>query len=83
MLPCIIYTPTCFDILCYHQGLTHLLLAKLHKFLDEAVRFYKIIIIIIIIIKMSKYIIIYCMLYNYYKNIIKCNLFISFGPFYH
>jgi hypothetical protein len=29
--PCIIYIPTCFDILCYHQGVTYLLLAKLHK----------------------------------------------------
>jgi len=25
---CIIYTPTCFDILCHHQGVTYMLLAK-------------------------------------------------------
>ena len=27
LFPCIIYTATCFDILCHHQGVIHLLLA--------------------------------------------------------
>jgi len=31
---CVIYTPTCFNILCHHQEVTYLHLAKLHKFLD-------------------------------------------------
>ena len=39
---CIIYTATCFDILCLHQGFAHPLLAKLHKFLDASVECYKI-----------------------------------------
>ena len=34
VFPCKISTPTCFDILCHHQTVTYLLLAKLHKFLD-------------------------------------------------
>ena len=34
VFPCIIDTPTCSDILCHHLGVTHLLLAKLNKFLD-------------------------------------------------
>jgi hypothetical protein len=34
VLPWIIYTPTCFDILCLHQTVTHLLLAQLHKSLN-------------------------------------------------
>jgi hypothetical protein len=34
LILCIIYIPTCFDILCHHQGVTHLLLAKLHKSLN-------------------------------------------------
>jgi hypothetical protein len=33
MFPCITYNSTCFDILCHHQGVTYMLLAKLHKFL--------------------------------------------------
>jgi hypothetical protein len=32
VLSSVIYTPTCFNDLCYHQGVTDLLLAKLHKF---------------------------------------------------
>jgi hypothetical protein len=31
VLPCILSTPTSFDILCYPQGITFLLRAKLHK----------------------------------------------------
>jgi hypothetical protein len=34
--PCIIYTPTYFDILYLHQGVTYLLLAKVHKFLARS-----------------------------------------------
>jgi len=34
VFPCIISTATYFDILCNHQTVTYLLLAKLHKFLD-------------------------------------------------
>jgi hypothetical protein len=30
---CIIYIPTCFDLLCHHQGVLYLCLAKLDRFL--------------------------------------------------
>jgi hypothetical protein len=34
VFPCLIYSATCFGVLCHQQTVTHLLLAKLHKRLD-------------------------------------------------
>jgi hypothetical protein len=50
LFPCVISTATCFDILCHHQTVTHLLLAKLHSSWIAAVELHK-----IVVVKMLKY----------------------------